>query len=132
MNKVFLAQKMIIPLIGGLSIREHTGLVFVENKITFFPKGFNLHVFIVCVQNVVFHYDSAWFSFYATPSYNTRYSTLRKLCVPYIRASHSMQPIDYLGPVLWNSMPFEFKVVENPNTSKRLLKSHLLMRQNIA
>ena len=79
-----------------------------------------------------FHNDLAWFGFYAHPSYNTRYFTLRNLCFPYIRASHSRQSIDYFGPVLWNSMPFEIKTVENPNTFKRVLKSHLLNRQNIA
>ena len=132
LNKVFLAQKKIIRLIGGLSLREHTGPVFVENKLLSFENA-SVYICLLFVYKMLFfHNDLTWFSFYANPSYNTRYSTLRNLRVPYIRTSHSRQSIDYLGPVLWNSMPLEIKKVENPNTFKRLLKSHLLTRQNIA
>ena len=53
-NKAFLAQKKIICQVGSLSLREHTGQVFVEKKIIVFRKCFNLHMFNVCVQNVVF------------------------------------------------------------------------------
>ena len=56
-----------------------------------------------------FHNDLALLRFYANRNYCTRYSTLRNLCVPYIRTPHSRHPIDYLGAVLWNSMPFEKK-----------------------
>ena len=132
LNKVFLAQKKIIRLIGGLSLREHTGPVFVENKLLSFENASIYMCLLFVYKMLFFHNDLTWFSFYANPSYNTRYSTLRNLRVPYIRTSHSRQSIDYLGPVLWNSMPVEIKKVENPNTFKRLLKSHLLMRQNIA
>ena len=92
-------------------------------------------LYFICVCRLCINFFQnvlAWFNLYANPSYNTKYSTLRSLCVPFIRHSHSNKYIDCLGPVLWNSMPFEIKAVENSNTLKKLLKSHIHMRQNIA
>ena len=73
-------------------------------------------VYCLCRNCFFFHNDLAWFSFYANPSYNRRYPTLRNLCAPYIKTSHFRQSIDYHGPALWNSMPYEIKAIENPNT----------------
>ena len=104
-----LAQKKIIRLIGGISLREHSGVVFVENKLLS-VENYSIYMCLLFVYKILFfHNDLARFSFYANPSYNTRYSSLRILCVPYIRTSHSRQSIDYLGPDLWNSMPLEIK-----------------------
>ena len=88
--------------------------------------------FLFVYKMLFFHNDLAWFSFYASQSLNARYSILRNLCVPYISNSYSRQTIDYHGPILWNSILFETKAIENLNTFKRLLKSYLLMRQNIS
>ena len=118
LNKVFLAQKKIISLIGGLLLREHTSPVFVENDLLSFENA-SKYMCLLFVYKILFlHNDLAWFSFYPNPSYKTRYFSSRNLCVPYIRISHSRQSIDYPGPVPLNSMPFEIKAVENPNTSK--------------
>ena len=65
-------------------------------------------------------------------SYNSKYSILRKLCLRNIRISQSRQSIDYLGPALLNSMPFEIKEVENPSTFKNTVEILLSRCQNIA
>ena len=79
MNKVFLAQKKIIRLIGGLSLREHTGPIFFGNKILSF-ENYSIYICLLFVYKMfLFYNDLSWFNFYAKPSYNTRYSTLNNV-----------------------------------------------------
>ena len=81
--------------------------------------------FLFVYKKLLFHICLALFSFYANPSYNSRYSILRNLCFPNIRISQSRQSIDYLGPAFLNSMPFEIKEVEDPSTFKNTVEISL-------
>ena len=101
---------------GGLSFREHIGPVFVEKKLLSLENASIFVCMLLVYKILFFHNDLAWLSFYLNAGYSTGYSTLRNLCVPFISTTHYRQSIDYLCPVLWNSMPFEMKTVENLNT----------------
>ena len=106
LKNVLLGQKKIISLLGDLFLRERTGTVFVENELLSFENASIYMCLLFVNQMVFFHNVSAWFSFYAHPSSNTRYPTLHNLYVSYIGTSHSGQSIDFLGRILWNSMFF--------------------------
>ena len=84
-NKIFLAQKKIFGLIGGLSFRDHTGLVFVQNNFLTFANVSVYMCLLFVYKMLYFQNDLAWFNFCTNPNYNTRYSNLSNLCVTFQR-----------------------------------------------
>ena len=130
-NKVYLAQKKIIRVIGNVSARDHTMQIFQENKLLTINSSSIYSCLLFLFKFMLYHNETRWFVPYVNTMYNTRFSNENNLCIPRIRTSHSKQSIMIAGPTHWNSLPIELKKSRDLSSFKRNLKIHLLCRQGM-
>ena len=91
----------------------------VQNKINQFiawiwKKKYSAYVCLPYASKVMnFHNDNGWLHTYENVDHNRRSSSMKNLIVPFIRATHTRQPIDYTAPINRNLLPHSLKYEED-------------------
>lgn len=128
-NKICIAQKKVVRVIGNASFREHTAPIFRQNNLLTIDSCSIYSCLVFVFKFMLYHNHLQWFKPYQNNFYNTRLSNENNLCVPRIRTSHSKQSITVAGPTQWNLLSIDLKTTTDLNSFKRMLKSFLLSRQ---
>ena len=58
------------------------------------------------------HNDNDWFMMYQNVRYDTRSSSLRNLITSFVTTLSSLKSISHAGPMSWNLLPIELKLVQ--------------------
>lgn len=119
LGRLFRIQKRIVRIIAGSDYLAHTSPLFYRLGIL---KLNDIYIYL----NAIFMFKRRESMTTAEHTYNTRGRTN---AVPtFQRLSLSQRSVSYAGPVVWNGIPNEIKVISSLPPFKVALKNYLLSR----
>ena len=123
-KKMQTAQNKCIRFCLGLENRAHVGLnefktinwLPVQNR---YEQCVSVSVFKYC-KNLGPAYMSDMYSLIEKP--RTTRNSIYKLKLPLMSTNMGQNSVSYIGPKIWNNLPNECKLQENPNKFKHKIK----------
>ena len=129
-SRLVMLQKRIIRIISSVGYLAHTKPLFLKNNILTI-ESINIFqvacfIFDFFQNNLPEVFHRYFISNYEIHNYNTR--SAHNLHAPIVRTDIRKFSIKYRGPIIWNSLPPQIKVLSNKQIFKTKLKQHLIVR----
>ena len=124
LNTLNLIHKRSIRVINNANYLAHTLELFCSSKIL---KLEDLFMYTVSIHMFKYHRASRYV---LNHTYNTRFRG--HLLPQFQRLTLTQHSIEYMGPIIWNSLPLQIREEDSLKSFKRHLKSYIFENYSIA
>ena len=131
MGSIITAQKRAVRTMSYVGRYEPTHQLFIENGFLKFPYIYKYFLFILMFKFVNFGYSSNVFTLSRPRAHYNLRNTINNIDIPRWRKSLCRMSASYIGPLKWNGMDQNFKLLNNIVSFKRRCKLMLLEQQRL-